>query len=524
MKAKRAISLALCLLMVLSVLTACGTKQTPAATNAPTAAPAGTTAQGEQTPAETPTAQQFEHADLTMLIISPMPNEDAYNRIAEEMSKITEEKFNVTMHIMNVTISDYANKMNMTLASGDPLDIFQGFTMYNQFVSMGYMLDMTPYMDLCQDALNVVGDTAKQGYSNGKLYSLPIINLGATGGDSYAFRKDIIDELGIDLTQYKTFPELEEVLAKIKEAHPELTPMMSGGSKATLTMIGDMINGKYYDGLGTSFVSIDPADSNAKVEVNVKRAYWKQVADLAWDWAQKGLVGYDEISVDYDNVKAGRAAVIQQGNGPTALSEANSVCGYEMVLWQPQIDAKPYIITNNVWSWCITEYTEHPEQAMLVLNELYINPELSNLLVWGVEGEHYQFADKEKDLVTFLDGENPGNAKYYNLIKDNIPNLYICYEAVYDIPNKYEAYQNWKTERMQVSPYLGFVPNEDAYANEATACKNILDQYTVALLSGQLDPSVAYDKMISELDAAGIETIREQVQLQLDAWIAENGK
>ena len=75
---------------------------------------------------------------------------------------------------------------------------------------------------------------------------------------------------------------------------------------------------------------------------------------------------------------------------------------------------------------------------------------------------------------------------------------------------------------MQVSPYIGFVPDENAYANEATACKNVLDQYSNALWSGQLDPSVAYDQMISELDAAGIETIREELQKQLDAWVAEN--
>lgn len=523
MKARKILAVLLCVTMLLAIFAACGGEgSTSSQSESSKGTESSKVLDDEASEPSEVTEKDFEHADLTMLIISPMPNEDAYTRIAEEMSKITEEKFNVTMHIMNVTISDYANKLNMSLASGDKLDIFQGFMMYDQFVSMGYMLNLDPYADLYQDALNVVGDTVRQGYYEGSLYSLPIINLGATGGSAYAFRKDIIDELEINLADYTTFADLEPALVKMKEAHPDMTPLMSGGANATISLQDDPFTGKYYDGLSNGFCSIDPSDPDAKVEITVKRDSWKKQAELAWDWAQKGLIGYDELSIDYDNIKAGRAIGMVQGNGPAAIQEAESVSACPMELWEPQTGEKAYITTNNAWSWSITEYTEYPEQAVLVLNELYKNADLINLLVWGVEGEHYQVVDEEEGLVDFLEGENPGNAGYYNLIKDNIPNLYLAYESVSDVPNKYKAYQNWKTDRMQISPYLGFTSNQDAYANEATACKNILDQYTVALMSGQLDPSVAYDQMISELDAAGIETIREKIQSQLDAWVAEN--
>lgn len=526
MKAKKFLATLLCLAMLVATFTACGggsiseTSQSGSSQSSQSEESGETSADDGELSAE-----DFEPVELTMLLVSPMPaNEDAYSDIAAEMNTITQEKFNVTMNLMNVTISDYANKMNLTLASGDPLDIFQGFIMYNQFVSMGYMMDLTPYTNLLQDAFNTVGDTIRQGYYNGALYSLPITNLGATGGSGYAFRKDIIDELGIDLADYPTFADLEEVLVKIKEAYPDMTPMMSGGANSTITIQGDPFTGNTFDGLNNQFCNIDPEDPNAKVEVTVKRDYWKRVAELAWDWAQKGLLGYDELSVDYDNVKAGRAACIIQGNGPLALSEAKNVTGYDMVMWEPQNEKKPWISTMNNWSWSITEYSKYPEQAALVLNEMYVNADLVNPMVWGIEGVDYKVVNEEEKLVDFLDGQNAGNVRYYNLIKDNLPNTYFCYQGVYEEPHKYEAYQNWKSERMRVSPYLGFVPDENAYANEATACKNVLDQYSSALWSGQLDPSVAYDQMIAELDAAGIETIREELQKQLNAWVAENGQ
>lgn len=524
---KRIIAILLCLVLLVTVFAACGQDSGSSAGsnsssggNSSQASDASTDSAGED---ETP-AKEYEHADLTMLMISPMPSEEAYNRIAEEMSKITEEKFNVTMHIMGVSISDYANKLNLALASGDPLDIFQGFYMYGQFVSMGYMLNLDPYEDLYQDALGVIGALGDQCFYEGSRYGLSHINIGTTGGDSYGFRKDIIDTIGVDLADYPTLADLEEVLVKIKEAYPDITPMMSGGIQATVRSNGDPFTNTYFDGLGNSFVNIDPFDPDAKVEVNFKRDYWKKMAELAWDWSQKGLIGYDELTVDSDNVKSGRSAAAFAANGPTVKSESEIRCGNELVIWTPQNPGKVPIATNNAWTWSITEYTKYPEQAVAVLNELYINPELSNLLVWGIEGEDYQVIDEEKKLVDFPDGLNQGSVGYYNNIKDQVPNLYICYQGVYEEPDKYNAYLQWRDNYAEISPYFGFTPDQAPVAGQISACQNVVDQYSVALHSGQLDPSTAYDQMIQELDAAGIEAIREEIQKQLDAWVAENKK
>lgn len=521
MKAKKLLAILLCLCLLVSAFAGCGGNGSEDSGNESQTSQSSETdsSTGEETEVS---AENFDPAELTMLMVSPMPNEEGYNRVAEAMSEITQEKFNVTMNITGVAISNYTNKMNLMLASGDPLDIFQGFFMYNQFVSMGYMLNLDPYEDLYQDALEVVGDLDKQCFYNGSRYGLPNSNNGAVGGDAYAFRKDIIDAIGVDLTDYASLEDLEEVLVKIKEAYPDITPIMGGGTNAPVRSQGDPFTGTFYDGLGNNFVCVDPHDSEGTVQITVEMDYWKHMADLAWDWSQKGLVGYDELATDVDNMKGGRSAAMFIGNGPAAKSEAETQTGFEVVLWEPQDDRKALITTNNAWTWSITEYTEHPEQAILVLNELYVDPDLSNLLVWGIKDEDYVVVDEENKLVDFPEGLDQNSVGYYNLIKDQVPNLYICYQGVYEEPNKYQAYQNWRKERMEISPYLGFVSDQNAYASEATACQNVLDQYQVALHSGQLDPSTAYDEMIEKLDAAGIETIREEIQKQLDAWVAEN--
>ena len=130
--------------------------------------------------------------------------------------------------------------------------------------------------------------------------------------------------------------------------------------------------------------------------------------------------------------------------------------------------------------------------------------------------------DEEQGIVDFLEGEHMGNVKYYNYIKDNIPNCYLCYVGANEKADKWALYEKFKEENIVVSPYLGFALDQTPIQNEVTACRNILDKYMVGLLSGQLDPNTEYDKMISELETAHIDDIVIEAQRQLDEWIAQN--
>ena len=41
---------------------------------------------------------------------------------------------------------------------------------------------------------------------------------------------------------------------------------------------------------------------------------------------------------------------------------------------------------------------------MQVLNEMYSNPDVANLLIYGIEGKYYEFVDKEKGLIDYPEG------------------------------------------------------------------------------------------------------------------------
>ncbi|MFQ9473585.1 MAG: hypothetical protein ACLR0P_10825 [Oscillospiraceae bacterium] len=58
-----------------------------------------------------------------------------------------------------------------------------------------------------------------------------------------------------------------------------------------------------------------------------------------------------------------------------------------MTAWKVYVDANPLAMTSNAWTWCVNSNCETPERALEMLNFMYTNKEIQNLLAWGIEGE-----------------------------------------------------------------------------------------------------------------------------------------
>ena len=77
-------------------------------------------------------------------------------------------------------------------------------------------------------------------------------------------------------------------------------------------------------------------------------------------------------------------------------------------------------------------------------------------------------------------------------------------------------------EDAQVSNTIGFNFNDENVEMEVAACLAVWNNYASELRTGTSDPDVVLPKLISELETAGVRTVIEEAQAQLDAWVAEN--
>ena len=73
----------------------------------------------------------------------------------------------------------------------------------------------------------------------------------------------------------------------------------------------------------------------------------------------------------------------------------------------------------------------------------------------------------------------------------------------------------------KASPAKGFIWKPENVQREAAACRDIVDKYYNGLILGCLNPDEAIPKFNEELEKAGINTIINEKQRQLDVWLSK---
>lgn len=72
-----------------------------------------------------------------------------------------------------------------------------------------------------------------------------------------------------------------------------------------------------------------------------------------------------------------------------------------------------------------------------------------------------------------------------------------------------------------VSKAYGFTFDRTNVENELVALRAITDQYLVTIATGEVEPEAALKEMNDALYSAGLQTVIDEKQSQLDEWMAE---
>ena len=88
-----------------------------------------------------------------------------------------------------------------------------------------------------------------------------------------------------------------------------------------------------------------------------------------------------------------------------------------------------------------------------------------------------------------------------------------------DPENVYEKFTEYN-DTAQESPLYGFIYDTTNVKNEITAITNVTDKYKAIIENGDADPSTTLPQFNEELKSAGIDNIIEDMQKQVDEWLA----
>lgn len=539
---KKVVSCMLAAAMVLS-MTACGNSSAPAATEttpAETTTESTAAAETETGDTEEVAASDLEPVTLKMYFHGSNVTDDS--AVMEAVNAYLQEKLNVTLEPIWGTWGDFDTNAVLALQGGDDVDIY--FTCswsadeYNKFARDGYWVRLDdPENNLIEKYASDLWNTLPEVLTNGASIN------GADGYGVYAVPgyKDIatqncwdvnvplLEKYGYTVDDIKNtdYYGFGDILKTVKEGEgDDFYPLLVEGAVLERMVTNSIIiTGDSGTGNFMSYY-LDPTDVSkpGSVGVNIVNKFgtdeFKKFAEQTREYY---LAGYIDPAMANPN-QANDVRSQKQLAGGYLIGTQSYSLGYELqasqergfeVAMVPCTDAYVDTTSSQGAMMAISTASKNPERAMMFLNLLNTDPTLMTMLNYGVEGVTYELQD---GLVNFTEGRDA-----YQPWTNGVGNVTILTPTVAqgaDFWNDFKAYYGAAKE----IPLLGYSYNAENCETEMGAVANVVAEYMLPLCTGAVDPDATLPEFLDKLDAAGINTVLDDANAQLQEFLAAKGE
>ena len=490
----------LALLLTLALLAACATA--PAATDGA----ADDAATDDDVIVEvTYTYARTEQPDQQMV-------EDALNEI------ITPE-IGVRLRLEPIDGGVYNDKMQLRLAAGEACDIIFTAPWTNSYannVANGVLAPLDELLpehapDLWASMPETTWDAAR---INGTIYGVINQQIFPKPWGVHV-RTDLLDKYDFSLDDVTAWEDMEPFLAAVAEGEG-ITPVL-----------GDTLwRSQYYgyDPLDDGIPVGIKADDESLTVVNLlETEEFKQAAETTRRWYENGWLPADTLAADQSQAmfRAGQFAMGYHVEKPGNDVESKNQYGHDFTiknLTDPLIiDTAGTIATLN--AICAT--SPHPEEAMQVLELFNTDPEVYNLLARGIEGTHWVWADEENQVMRFPDGVTADTSTYNPNGDWMFGNQFNAYYRDAAQVGAWEATKEMNDTAFP-SEALGFVVDRSPIETEIAQVTAVGDEFVEPIINGWVPWEGNAEEAMQKMEEAGIDTIVEEVQRQLNEWKAAN--
>jgi putative aldouronate transport system substrate-binding protein len=440
--------------------------------------------------------------------------------VEEAINAITVPAINCKVKIVNYHIADHATKVSLAVAGGDKLDLINTglTTSLSTLVSDGVVIALDDLLkERGQELLAKEGNLVKATTVNGEIFAVPA-SLYASKSTGIGYNQSMADEYGITVPENVTMDQLTEIGAKLKAANPDLyLTTQADGALTSLNVFYDL---EAFGGDLSYGAVFDPLNNTTVVNAYASEQY-KKYCEVLKNWKDLGYMPADSLTNGQngqDVFNAGQS--FYQWISVSPGSE-QVVAGKGLSFTETLVATTPNTLSTasvQEFAWGITSSSERPDKAMDFLNFLYSNAEVANLLQNGLEGKHY--TKVSDNVIKYADGVNPGNIGYgriFTQFGDAVQQFQFepATESFHEDLKAFAA-------SAQESKTLGYVFNTEDVATEIAAVASVVSEYRPVLETGMADDVTAtLNEFNAALKDAGIDTIIEENQAQLDAWLVQ---
>jgi putative aldouronate transport system substrate-binding protein len=439
--------------------------------------------------------------------------DEVWSAIADEFKDELNAKFDVSF----IAGSDYIDKMLVKFSAGDVWDLnFDGdWLQYYRTVAMnGYMALDTLLPQYAPDLYKAYQSSGaiEAAKVNGKIVALPWTNI-MTNRPFFQWRADLID---VNPAAVKTIEDVEKVLYQLKQRYPDRYTVENANIEVFLTK-NDLI-------IGTHNFVFNPKDPRVQVQYIAETPAFLERARYAEKWQNDGLIWADVLVDQLDHnqlINQGRLitkwGTHEFSTDSRAWVEPAAKWGFSS-LYDDKIFQLRTPLSNIV---AIPRTSKNPERTLMWMNLLETSQKMFDMVMYGIEGKTYVLDGKN---VKYPAGMNDNNSNFMNwqgrwaLFKPQFMRGDPLYREGFWQEEKDFALSN---PNNIASPLDGFSLNTDAIVNELAQIQAIYDAANKMLDVGLAGPSAAaVDKLIADLNRAGLQKVKTEYQRQVDAFLA----
>lgn len=465
------------------------------------------------------------HIVLESLYFDAVPRD--LEAVEAAINEITIPEINVEVELYPFGFMDAASQVSLMISSGDQLDLIVNANR-SDFLSQVNKNMLYELTDLLNEYGTGIQETAPNaipgGYVGTELYGIPSVEkYGRTFG--LLVSKEVVDAVGWEKTEDLTMDELGEFLALAHEAYPDKNLIqLSGGAN-------NVADFEYFypiDYLGADaacggVIGIGADEEGGIVNVFASEEYAAYCRKMR-EWYLAGYINQDAATQTEANqsfITAGTALGYFATTELDMVGDQSINVGVELVALNTRGQK---LVQGDIagQTWSIPYTCENPEAAMKLLNMMWTNEDLINLIYFGIEGLDYQVLDDGSGRIGYLDGETAqtvGYRQFFGLYGNTAKRL--VWESLdADYKEQLEAFNNNISDENR-SKYFGYAFDPSTMKTQYAAVNDVISTYRTSLECGVVDPDEVLPQFIAALETAGINDIIEANQAALDAWLAE---
>lgn len=439
-----------------------------------------------------------------------------------------------------ITFTDFAEKWQLSCAAGEEADIVwtgYAFSIPDQVNKGAYMeLDDLLNEDAPELKAEIPDWAWKLGSYKGKVYVVPIMQQYAAKSalmapkaltDKYMNKEKVVEanKTGLGTTQegFDSIAEYLEVLKKDGKIGKGIYPSNIAACRHSTT------DGAFWDSPVANVFVKKNEDGSFSVYNDCDMPGVKLTYKNMADWYTKGYIMSDILTVKDINSYVGKEDGIVLSTTQVLKGEQerkSKQYGIDIDLIETGNSNYKLLAGACKTGLAIPRTSKHPKEAMQLLQLLNTEKgkELYNMLVYGLEGEHYEKVGENRIKTFDYSGSSPKSTSKYGVDKWCVGNTYYAYETT-DVPEGWNTYIKEVNEEAagNVSPLMGFSFDITPVKVELAQIQAIKDQYETVLINGAkgADWEAYFNEYVEKLNTAGQDKLKKEVEKQLNEWTGE---